>query len=172
MDDRERAAWSLRAAIQTAAREGFGASIVVRPIPGLSTVHQDVEPLAGLRAAVLARNVATRQVRGYAEQARADGHSWDAIADALGLAQVEGPLSRGERAYLHLVDDRPLHTDDPDYRWSRSPVAHWRCSTCGQYVTDRGPFEAALFNNEEGHAPECARHAAEIAAYRAEWDEP
>ena len=138
MDDRERAAWSLRTAIQTAAREGFGASIVVRPIPGLSTVHRDVEPSAGLRAAVLARNVATRQVRDYAEQARADGHSWDAVADALGLAQAEGPLSRGEQAYLHLVAHRPLHTDDPNQWSGRSPVAHWRCSACGQYVSDRG----------------------------------
>jgi len=172
MDDRERTAWSLRAAIQTAARERFRASIVVRPIPGLSKGYRDVEPLAGLRAAVLARNVTTRQVRDYAEQARADGHSWDAVAEALGLGQVEGPLTRGEQAYLHLVEHRLLHTDDPDRRSGRSPVAYWRCSACGQYVTDRGPFEAAPFNNEEGHAPECARHATEIAAYRAEWEEP
>jgi hypothetical protein len=172
MVDREWAAWSLRAAIQTAAREGFGASIVVRPIPGLSTVHRDVEPLAGLRAAVLARKVATRQAGDYAEQARADGHSCDAVADALGLAQAEGLLTRGEQAYLHLVEHRPLHTDESDQRWGRSLVAHWRCRTCGQYVTDRGSFEAAPFNNEEGHAPEYARHAAEIAAYRAEWDKP
>jgi hypothetical protein len=171
MSDRERAAWSLRAAIQTAAREAFGAHLVERPIPGLSTVPRDVEPLAGVRAALLARGVAVGQLREYAQQARADGHSWDMIAGALGLEQVEGPGSRGERAYLHVVEDRPLHTEDPGWRWGSPQVAHWRCSTCDQLVTDRGPFEAAPFNNEDGHAADCARHIREIAAYEAEWGE-
>lgn len=170
--DRERAAWAVQAAIRVAAREGFGAEVVERPIPGLSTVLQDVEPLAGVRAAVLARDVAARQIREYAEQARGDGRSWDDIATALGVEGGEGSVSRGERAYLHLVEDRPLFTEDPDRSWARSvPVAHWRCASCGEMVTDRGPFEAAPFNNEDGHAPGCARHAAEVAAYRAEWDE-
>src|SRR5437868_3588397 len=102
MSDRERAVWSLRAAVRAAAQEGFGARMLERPIPGFSALHWDVEPLAGARAAVLARKVAAAQVREYAEQARAEGHSWDAIADALGMEQVDAPLNRGERAYLHV----------------------------------------------------------------------
>lgn len=168
---RQRAIWSLRTAIQVAAREGFGARSVERPIPGFSLPDRDVEPLAGVRAAVLARHVAVGRVWEYAQQARADGHSWDAIAEALGVERAEGPLSRGERAYLHVVEDRPLYTEGPGQRWGSPQVAHWRCSSCGQHVTDRGPFEAAPDNNEEGHASGCARHAAEVEAYRAERDE-
>ncbi len=151
---RERAAWSLRRAIEVAAREGFGG---------------EAEPIAGVRAAVLARGVAAAQLRDYAQQARADGHSWDDLAEAMGLEQAGGPATRGERAYLHLFEDGPLHPDAPGRSWGRAP-ARWRCGSCGQHVTDRGPFEAAPYNNETGHAPDCGRHAADVAAYRSEWD--
>jgi hypothetical protein len=166
MSGRERAAGSLRVAIQLAAREAFGAGMVERPIPGLSTVHRDVEPLAGVRAAMLAREVAVRCVREYALAARADGRSWDEIAGALGVEQGEGAVVRGERAYLHLIEDRPLYADDPELSWAQRAAAHWRCGSCNQYVTDQGPFEASPEANEQGHAPGCARHAAEMAAYR------
>jgi hypothetical protein len=166
MGDRERPPWSLWAAIRTAAQEAFGAEMVERSIRGLSTRHRDVEPIAGVRAAVLARDVASGCVREYALQARSAGHSWDAIAEALGMEQVEGPASRSERAYLHLIEDRPLYTENPDPWAQPPPAAHWRCASCGQYVTDQGPFEASPENNEQGHAPGCVRHAAEMAAYR------
>jgi hypothetical protein len=166
ISDRERAAGSVRRAIQVAAREGFGAGVVERPIPGVSTVHRDVEPLAGVRAAVLARDVAVRCVREYALAARADGRSWDDIAEALGVERGDGAVVRGERAYLHLIEDRPLYTEDPD-PWPPAALAsHWRCASCDQYVTDKGPFDASPENNEQGHAQGCARHAAEMAAYR------
>jgi hypothetical protein len=160
----------LRAAIQAVAREGFGSGVGERPIPGLSTVPRDVEPLAGLRAAVLARDVAARYVRDYVLTARADGHSWEVIAEALGVKQVEGSVSRSERAYLHVVEDRPLYSEDSDQSWGRSaPAAHWRCGSCDQYVSEHGPFEAAPYNAENGHDPACTRHTREIAAYETEW---
>lgn len=146
--DRERAAWSLRSAIQVVAREVFGAQMVTRHVPGLSTPLQDVEPIAGVRAAVFARDVAAAAVRQYAKQARGAGHSWDDIAQGLGLDRVNGPRTRAQRAYLHLA------------------AAHWRCTSCGALVTDRGPFKAAPDANEKGHATGCARHAAEMATYR------
>jgi hypothetical protein len=139
MGDLERAAWSLRAAIRTAAQEAYGAEMVERPIRGLSTRHRDVEPIAGVRAAVLARDVASGCVREYVLQARSAGHSWDAIAEALGVEQVEGPVSRSERAYLHLIEGRPLYTEDPNLFWAhRAAVAHWHCGSCNQYVRDQG----------------------------------
>ena len=167
MSDRERAAGSLRRAIQVTAREAFGAEMVARPIvPGFFTPLWDVEPLAGVRAAVLARDVAARRVRDYALAARADGRSWDEIAVALGVERGEGSVSRGERAYLHLMEGRPLYVDDPELSCARpAPAAHWRCASCGQHVTDQGPFEASPDNNEQGHAAGCARHAAEMATY-------
>lgn len=166
--DRDRAAGSVRRVIQLAAREAFGAGMVQRLIPGLSTPLCDVEPLAGVRAAVLARDVAVRCVREYALAARAEGRSWDDVAEAFGVQRGEGVVVRGERAYLHVIEDRPLYADDPELSWvPRAPVARWRCVSCGQYVTDQGPFEASPENNEQGHTPGCVRHAAEMAAYRA-----
>jgi hypothetical protein len=166
MGDLESAAWSLRAAIRTAAQEAYGAEMVERPILGLSTRHRDVEPIAGVRAAVLARDVALGRVREYALQARADGRSRDDIAEALGVEQGEGAVVRGERAYLHLIEDRPLYTEDPGPWAPPALAAHWRCASCNQYVSDQGPFEASPEANEQGHTPGCARHAAEMATYR------
>jgi hypothetical protein len=168
-DKREQAARLVRMAIHAVAREAFGSRVVKHPVPELSSVARDVEPLPGLRAAVLARDIATSCVRDYAHQARAEGHSWDVIAAILGLECTDEPASRGERAYLHVVAGRELRTDDPRQHWGSLPSAHWRCTACDQYVTDHGPFDADPVSNEEGHAPECAHHAAEIAAYRAEW---
>lgn len=165
---RERAVWSLQRAIQTAAREAFGAAIVERPIPGFSLPDRDVEPLAGVRAAALARGVAADRLQHYAQQARADGHSWNNIAEALGMEGGDGQWSQAELAYLHLIEGQPMHPHEERPR-QPSPTAHWRCASCGELVTDRGPFEAAPDNNETGHAPDCARHAAEVAAYRDEW---
>lgn len=168
-DKREQAARLVRAAIHAVAREAFGSRVVKRPTPGLSTVARDVEPLPGVRAAVLARDVTTGCVRDYAAGARSEGHSWDAIAEALGLEPTDPLVSRSKRAYLHVVDGRPLHHKDPTQPLGSVAVAHWLCASCDQYVTDHGPFDADPASNEEGHAPECARHDAEIAAYRAEW---
>ncbi|MGH3976850.1 MAG: hypothetical protein ACRDS9_26560 [Pseudonocardiaceae bacterium] len=167
--DVRRVVWSLREAIRVAAREGFGAAMVERAIPGLSLTDRDVEPIAGVRAAVLARDVAVGRLRYYAERARAGGGSWDDVAEACGLSRDDaGRWSRAELAYLHLIEDRPLRPEE-EPRW-RQPTAGWRCDCCGRQVMDRGPFEAAPYNNETGHAPDCARHTAEIAAYRADPD--
>lgn len=156
---RQRVVWSLRTAIEVVARDGFGAGIVERRIPGFSGPYRDVEPIAGVRAAVLTRDVAVGRVREYARQARSGGHSWDAIAEAMGIEGGQGQWPRAQLAYLHLIEGRWLDGDS---------VVSWWCGCCGERVDDRGPFEAAPFNNETGHAAGCARHAAEVAAYRAD----
>jgi hypothetical protein len=98
---------------------------------------------------------------------RGEGHSWDAIAAALGLGDDCEDPRPAQRAFLHVAADVSLATEDP--HWGRPVSTHWRCASCDQYVTDHGPFDADPAANEEGHAPGCSRHAAEIAAYRTEW---
>lgn len=165
-DARQRAVWSLQQAVRTTAREVFGAAVVERAVAGLSIPDRDVQPLAGVRAAVLACDVAAARVRYYALRARAGGSSWDDVAEALGVGQDDaGQWSRAELAYLHLVEGHSLQPDQQRY-WPTS--ASWCCGCCEQQVTDRGPFMAAPQDNETGHAPDCARHAAQVAAYRAE----
>jgi hypothetical protein len=79
----ERAAWILRRAIRKAAEDVEGAKVVEAPIDGMTAVTRRVldNPLAGLRAAALARNVAMKKLRDYAEQARGAGWTWDELAE-------------------------------------------------------------------------------------------
>jgi hypothetical protein len=66
----ERAAWALRTAIRKAAQDAYGAEIVHEPIEGFTFTRRETldDPLAGVRVARLARDVATGELRSYAEQ--------------------------------------------------------------------------------------------------------
>lgn len=168
---RERAAWDVRTDIRLIARDAFGATWTETPIEGFRALTRAGldDPLAGVRAAVLARNVAAGQMLDYAEAARGAGRTWDDIAHALGIdpERHDGPV--GELAFGLLVEDRALPRHEPDL-W-HEPTARWTCTTCSQRVTDRGPYSAHPDDVESGHAPDCARHTADLAAYRAGWDD-
>lgn len=136
---RERAAWSLRTAIRRAAQEVDGAEVVQVPIvslPGATRQTLD-DPLAGLRAAQLAHDVAIAAMREYAEEARGAGSSWDDIAAVLAV-EADEDEPRDERVYLMLVEGRSLEAERA--AWWRRPSARWTCSACGQRITDNGPF--------------------------------
>jgi len=49
----------------------------------------------------------------------------------------------------------------------------WECSSCGQRVTDRGPYNGYPEDDESGHGADCARHAEDVRAYRSRsgWDD-
>lgn len=170
-DERRRAVWSRREEIRRIARDVYGAQLVETPIEGFQIASRPGldDPLAGLRAAVLARDVAAGQMHTYVETARGAGRSWDDIGEALRIEAGESGATRGELAFALVIEGRPLPERAERSFWSERPRARWTCGSCGQRVVDDGPYEAAPFNNEDGHTPDCARHAAEIAAYRAEW---
>lgn len=130
----------------------YGAQIVQVPIEGFERATKRTldDPLAGVQAALLARNVAVVQMRTYAEQARGAGHSWDDVAEALGIEASEDGESRDEQAYLLLIEGQPLTTDEP--AWFRRPTARWTCTSCGQRVTDHGPFQSHPDDAESGRA--------------------
>lgn len=163
---RERAAWWLRSAIGRAESEAFGAEIVREQVAGL-TIHTEAldDPLTGVRAALLARNVAVAELLRYAEAARGTGRSWDEVAEALGIEASDDGEPRAEQAYLLIVEGRPLPEDES--RWSPQRTARWTCATCGQRVRDSGPFASHPDDVEDGHAATCTRRAAALAAYRA-----
>lgn len=131
-------------------------------------LERDVEALAGVRAALFVHRVAKGRVRHYAEQARGEGVSWARIGEALGLAEeakrADTPL--GEAAFSFVTEGRR-----PGQAPSSSPLAHpsrarWSCTSCGQRITDHGPFDGHPADCEQGHAHGCERHRAEIAAYQ------
>lgn len=107
VNPQERAVWALRTAIRKAAQDAYGAEIVHEPIEGLTVTRRETldDPLAGVRAARLARDVAIRELRRYAEQARGAGRGWEDVAAALNLDE-QGPDDepRDEQAYRLIVE--------------------------------------------------------------------
>ena len=168
MTPQQRAAWELQTAIERVARDAHGAQIVQVPIEGFERATKRTldDPVAGVRAALLARNVAVAHMLAYAEQARGVGYSWVDIAEALGIEATEDDAPRDEQAYLLLIEGRPLPGDEPS--WFDRPTARWTCTSCGHRITDHGPFESHPDDAEQGHAGSCARRDATLAAYRSE----
>ena len=114
-----------------------------------------------IKAARVASNVAQGLMREYARQARGHGLTWAEIAPSL------------------IEPDGDDYGDDPAleaFRWVAptpsqrfDPInCSWTCQTCGEFVTDRGPYEGP-WEDETGHAETCARHLADVAAARASW---
>ncbi len=122
-------------------------------------------PLDGVRTALFVRDVAAGQVRTYAEQARGRSASWAAVDTALGLAELADraavPLAEAAWSYVVAGVAPGQVPDDP---W-RQRAARWTCGSCGQRVTDRSPFDADPGECEQGHAADCPRHRAELAAF-------
>ena len=152
--------------VRRAARDVFGASIVEAPVEGfrLLTCSTLDDPRTGIRAALAVQGIAGSLVGEYARDARAAGRSWEDIAEVLGVEDDrDAYCGRGELVYRFLVEGEALPGEGRS-RFQRSAI-YWRCSSCQELVTDRGPFESHPSDNESGHTGSCARHAAEVAAY-------
>ncbi len=116
-------------------------------------------PMGGLRP-----ETAARICRERAERARADGITWAQIGEALGLDPGSGGKSGhdlGVAAFEHFAGEPGLRSQ-ASFRF--------RCASCGEYITDRGPLEGHPEDNEQGHAEGCVRLAADIVAWRARHD--
>jgi len=163
----EQNAWpdAYHAASQAALRiaQASGAEIRERPLwPGSYSTVRYAEPLAGIRAAVTARDAAARVVGDYVQRAREDGADWLDIGRALGLENEDRePYDVAVAAYERTAGEGSL---------SRGPAFGFTCGTCGQHVRDNGPYTASPLDCEEGHAGDCSRMAGAVRAYRAQWE--
>ena len=158
-----------RRLVRQIAVDVFGAQVVETPIPGFTVITEIAldDPLAGVRAALLLRGVAEAQLYDHARAARGAGRSWDEVGAALELPDYEFD-ARAEVTFAWLVEGRePEPAQQDPVPVFRPPSAWWRCGACGQQVTDRGPYEPHPDDNETGHAPDCARHSADVAAWTA-----
>jgi hypothetical protein len=145
-----------------------GATLIRRPLfHDADTTVQDVEPLAGLRAARQVELGARHAARDYARQAREAGHSWRDIGRALGLVPGGDAQQAGETvaeaAYAYAAGHPGTETAR---RYGRS--VSWTCGTCGKAIADRGP-ELGPADGEAGHADGCRQLAASVAAWDAQW---
>lgn len=121
-------------------------------------------PLFGIRAARLVRSQAGHELRAHVKRARSQGIGWDDIADALVEPSRDPddnlPWRRVERAFLEVAD----FVGSRDY----APSLSWKCASCGQLVTEKTP---GYGDRPAGHADDCARHTAELAAAAARTEE-
>jgi hypothetical protein len=133
------------------------------------------DPLTAIRIALVARQQANVILDAHIARARGAGHSWDVLAEALELTQVadEAGIPHGEAAFNWAAARRIDGDTGP--RWCGHDLqVWWRCGTCEQRITDHGPFNGQHPDEEEtGHAPDCPRHTAELAAWRTRhgWDD-
>jgi hypothetical protein len=158
---------TLENAVRTYA-EATGAEIREREAwPGSLIKVRYAEPAAGMRAALIARDTASRVIRDYGRRAREDGLSWEAIGQALALDQGQDApdgYELGAAAYEAMAG-----AGDPWYE----PSFAWTCSSCTSTISDRGPYDSHPADREQGHAGGCQRLAADMTVHRrrtAGWD--
>jgi hypothetical protein len=124
---------------------------------------EEPEPLAGIRAAAALEHEARQVLAGCARYAREDGLSWEQIGEALLAAPAPGEPSRAVAAF-----DRLAWSYD---QW-QAPTFTWTCPSCLRQVLDHGPEAGGHpSETEEGHADGCARLAAAIDAWNAQWED-
>ena len=153
-----------RAAVEIAAANGAEVA-EEHAWPGSLIMVSRTEPLAGIRAAGVLRNLAARIEHGYIRRARERGDTWQEIGTALGLDAAAHEL--GERAFEHVTDAE--HAE----RFAGLSFA-WTCPGCGELVSDRGPYESHPEDNERGHGDGCTRMAAALRAHElrmSAWDD-
>ena len=125
-------------------------------------------PLANLTAGLAVIRLAERRTYDYAVRLRSEGTAWAEIADLLGVPYSDS-YARLQHTY-ELVRG-PIPEDSGP--WDQHNL-HWRCGGpggCGEYITDRGPYESHPADNEDGHAKGCPRHRDECAAYMRDREE-
>jgi hypothetical protein len=163
-------------------RDELGPSgVTYAPVPGLEAFgdQPQPDPLAAVRAARELQWVAAGLLGEYIDLARGRGVPWRDLAASLSItgdADEEG-IAPAEAAF-HFATTGRIDGDVPHRRWGDEPYRSWRCASCREWVHDRGPFNGNPDDDETGHGPGCARHTAELAAWRTrldswdeEWDE-
>jgi len=144
--------------------EADGAQTQERPLwPGAASTTHYAEPLAGIRAAQILERTAARVTGDYVRHAREAAVGWREIGEALGLAENGEPTGYdlAVAAYEHAAGTPDL--------WNHVSFSY-TCPTCAQAISDHGPYESHPEDSEQGHAGDCARLAADVAAWQAERD--
>jgi hypothetical protein len=150
------------------------------PDPGFAEYgnRPQPDPLTAVRVARTVRGEALQLLGGHIDRARAHGRTWTELAAALGLtkdAEREG-IPAGKAAFCWATTGR-IDGDYAPRAWGAEPRRSWRCASCEERVTDRGPFNGHPDDDETGHAPGCTRHTADVAAWRTrngwaeDWDD-
>ena len=116
---------------------------------------------AAISAAKYAAHVAEGLMREYARQARGHGLTWAEIAPSvIDVEDVDYGADPAVEAFRWVAPTPSMQFD--------TIYTYWSCSTCGEHITDNGPYDGPA-EDETGHADTCTRHMADVAAARARW---
>jgi hypothetical protein len=157
-----------RGAVFTLARDAGAETITHSAFPGSDRTIQDVEALAGMSAARDLELAARSSALGYIRQARETGCTWQQIGLAMHLTPGADAQQAGhtiaQAAYTYAAGN-------PNGEWaiSYNRSFAWTCQGCDRAISDRGLCSGPA-HDEQGHADNCPRLAATIAAWDAEWE--
>jgi hypothetical protein len=99
---------------------------------------------------------ATRSFNRSVARARAEGFTWEQIAE-----HVPGYVrAYGDEAGEALYDEVAVVSAGLQERY-----VSWRCGDCEALVLDQGPYAGHPADVEPGHRQGCVRHSREVAAY-------
>lgn len=143
-----------------------GAHVISRPAwPGSNSIPDYAEPSSGLRIARALESAATGVTRDYVRYGREAGLTWHDIGVALGFRADprDSGTNVGDAAFSFAADVRRRSRERPEALTFR-----WTCPACHQNINDHGPSAGSPSEQQQGHATDCYRMAAFIAAWNAE----
>ena len=129
----------------------------------------DIEPLDRLAASRQLELAAREQTVGYVRAAREAGYSWQDIGTAMELALDGDAQQAGDNVAEAAFTYAAGH---PGTKMARSYGRYvtWTCGACDGLIRDHGLCDGPA-EDERGHAGNCPRLAATVAAWDAEWDD-
>jgi hypothetical protein len=122
------------------------------------TIDEPADYVQGVAAALKVEQNARGLVREYATKARGEGVSWRDLAKVLDI-EIDPEYDDSAETAFKTIAHKP--SQPFDRVWTS-----WTCASCGESITDYGPYEGHPSDDEKGHRADCRRHNAEIAAYR------
>jgi rubrerythrin len=160
----------LTAAVERAAVEMCGAQRVTGPVPGTLVRFAPrpmVQTLPALQTAGVAHNHMTSMISELACRARAEGATWQDVAERLTITGT-AEKSAGQAAFDQLVRSAAVPDRATPASWGLyGPTLTWTCLSCNQLIEDGGPAAGHPDEQESGHDEDCARHTNAVRAYEA-----